>query len=185
MRYYPIEYDCKLEEEGLYEIRYSKKLLLVIAYTGKRSKPNFHERYGSIDKMMDRINLYAKRQKEIKQEKIDKRNAKKNMKHTLKVGDVLSTSWGYDQTNVDMYQIVEMKTAKTAVLREIAQERVEGSDGMMSCQMIPVKDDFIGEPFTKRILVNGWCKEGYVSIKSFITATLLKKGESCYCSWYG
>lgn len=39
---------------------------------------------------------------------------------TVKVGDVFSRSWGYDQTNVDFYEIVEVsKTGKTAKARQL------------------------------------------------------------------
>ncbi len=38
---------------------------------------------------------------------------------TVKVGDIFVRSWGYDQTNVDFYEIVEVsKTGKTAKARK-------------------------------------------------------------------
>lgn len=48
----------------------------------------------------------------------------------LKVGDILYTSWGYDQTNVDFYQVVTM-TAKSAKIRQVAEtvdSSTRGSD---------------------------------------------------------
>lgn len=38
---------------------------------------------------------------------------------TVQVGDVFARSWGYDQTNVDFYEIVEVsRTGKTAKARK-------------------------------------------------------------------
>ncbi len=40
-----------------------------------------------------------------------------------KVGDIFATSWGYDQTNVEFYEIVKVsKTGKSVTAHEIEQE---------------------------------------------------------------
>jgi hypothetical protein len=41
-----------------------------------------------------------------------------NELENIKAGDILSCSWGYDQTNVDFYQVIKT-TAKTATVQEI------------------------------------------------------------------
>lgn len=45
------------------------------------------------------------------------------------VGDIFFDVWGYDQTNVDFYQVVALKGKHTAVLREIGS-RDEYEPGM-------------------------------------------------------
>ena len=61
------------------------------------------------------------------------RRAKRYQPHTLVVGDVLVSSWGYDQTNVDFYEVrrcvgkteVEVAKAPSVVVSEsVGAERV-------------------------------------------------------------
>lgn len=56
-----------------------------------------------------------------------------------KIGDILSSSWGYDQTNRDYYQVVRITPAKIA-LRKIKTEVVAYGEG--SDEVRPVKDAF-------------------------------------------
>ena len=43
----------------------------------------------------------------------------------MKVGDIFYTSWGYDQTNIDFAQIVEISpSGKTVKCRMMSKERV-------------------------------------------------------------
>lgn len=60
-------------------------------------------------------------------------------KHSPKIGDILSSSWGYDQTNRDYYQVVRVTPAKVA-LRKIKTEVVVYGDS--SDEVRPVKDAF-------------------------------------------
>ena len=60
-------------------------------------------------------------------------------KERLAVGEILSTCWGYEQTNCDFFQIVKM-TDKSIWLREIESE--SKSCNYMSYEVKPVKDKF-------------------------------------------
>lgn len=60
-------------------------------------------------------------------------------------GAIFCNSWGYDQTNVDYYQVVK-RTNATVWLRPIGQEMVEGSEQSLSEHVRPVKDAFLSEP---------------------------------------
>lgn len=68
--------------------------------------------------------------------------------HTLQVGDVLNTCWGYEQTNVEFFQVVAVSGAM-ATLREIAASYTE--TGFMSGQKTPHAGKFIGEPIRRRV----------------------------------
>jgi hypothetical protein len=60
--------------------------------------------------------------------------------HVPKVGDVYATSWGYDQTNVEFYQITKVSpSGKTVSAQEIGQE-IRGTDG----EPIDVESRFYG-----------------------------------------
>lgn len=60
-------------------------------------------------------------------------------KERLAVGEILSTCWGYEQTNCDFFQIVKM-TDKSIWLREIESESKPCN--YMSYEVKPVKDKF-------------------------------------------
>ena len=52
----------------------------------------------------------------VKEAKPVKRN------HSVKVGDVFYTSWGYEQTNVNFFQVIELRGASSALVREVYLE---------------------------------------------------------------
>jgi hypothetical protein len=77
---------------------------------------------------------------------------RKAFKNPHQVGDILSTCWGYDQTNREFYQVVEVSGLMVTV-REIAQERIE--TGFDQGRAVPVLDKFIGEPLRRRATEGG------------------------------
>ena len=60
-------------------------------------------------------------------------------KERLAVGEILSSSWGYEQTNWDFYQIVKVSD-KSIWLREIESESKPCS--YMSYEVKPIKNNF-------------------------------------------
>lgn len=66
--------------------------------------------------------------------------------HSFVVGDILNTCWGYDQTNREFFEVVEVK-GKWLILREIAQERV--GDGFCSGKCVPLPGQYVGEPIRR------------------------------------
>jgi hypothetical protein len=59
----------------------------------------------------------------------------------VKVGDIFVNSWGYDQTNIDYYQVID-KTKKGIKIRPISSEVKE--DGFMQGKSTPKVNDFVG-----------------------------------------
>jgi hypothetical protein len=66
----------------------------------------------------------------------------------LEVGEILVYSWGYEQTNIEFYQIIST-TAKTIVMCEIKSQVTEDKKYMTADEM-PLKDAFIGKPMRKK-----------------------------------
>lgn len=68
-----------------------------------------------------------------------------------KVGDILSSDWGYEQTRYTFYQVVGV-TAKSVKLRKIAKVYVTRSGGGYATVM-PVPGNFVDDdkPMTKRV----------------------------------
>lgn len=86
--------------------------------------------------------------------------------HPLIVGDVLESSWGYEQTNVDFYQVIRA-TPKTVVLRPISAHRELG-ETFGHYSVVPNIDQFIGDASRYKVRMMG--EEPYVMIKSFAIA---------------
>lgn len=92
-----------------------------------------------------------------------KAEARKNMVNPFKVGDVLYNSWGYDQTNIDFFQVVEVGP-KSVKIREIGQiASYPPGYSSMSEFVAPDVDNFVGEAKTKTLQVSS---DGRVYISS-------------------
>ncbi len=76
--------------------------------------------------------------------------ARKNFNNPYVIGQILYNSWGYDQTNVDFYQVTKTE-GKTVFVCKVAQHATESEN--MSGKTMPVKDSFIGEEIKKVIQV--------------------------------
>ena len=144
-------------------------------------KIEFNYRFGTVERMFEYCANYLKSLAEAeayKAERKAKRAAERAAaKENVKEGDIFVASWGWEQTNVDAYQVVAKKGA-TVTLREIALKSVEGSEGFMSDLVVPVKDAFIGEEFKKRITGRS------IKISDCQTAFPMGDRENFYRSWY-
>ncbi|ANG86368.1 hypothetical protein [Microbacterium aurantiacum] len=67
----------------------------------------------------------------------------------LTVGAILVSRWGYDQTNVDYYEVVSA-TPKTVTLRAI-RSRVTGDAGFTAEHVAPVPGEYTGEAFRRKV----------------------------------
>lgn len=64
-------------------------------------------------------------------------------KHNIVVGALFVMSWGYDQTNINIFQVTRISD-KGIFIREIEVVTVPGSDGGFMCDKVQaVKNDFI------------------------------------------
>lgn len=72
------------------------------------------------------------------------------------VGDVLYASWGYDQTNIDFYQVVRI--SKASVWLQSMNQKVK-QVGFMSEEVVP-NEAVKGKPMVCR-WNNGYAKVGY------------------------
>jgi len=99
--------------------------------------------------------------KYYKNQILERRQKIKNMKNPYKKGDILYSSWGYDQTNVNFFQVIKTKP-KSVVLRSISGDYTE--TGFMSGQTKPKKNVFVRDfrfgdsPFLKKVGLSGTVK---------------------------
>ena len=169
---------------------------LIIAYCVRMKskarfpKALFNYRFKSPERMAEYCSEWIERvEKNINsnnERKAIKKEAQKNMNHNYVEGSIIYNSWGYDQTNIDFYQVVESKE-KSVILREIASSTVAGSEGFMSASVKPIKDYFVGEPILKRINIsvsyNGDISY-YIKAKHGCFCEYANAESGVYSSWY-
>jgi hypothetical protein len=132
-----------------------------IAFAGTAGKPAHHYRYRELPGGAGRPAPLARAIEACQQflagrrshaERVGQRRTERTAyQTTLEPGTVLMSMWGYDQTNIDYYQVVEVSASrKTVKIRPIAQRSVDGEQYMTgSCW--PLADHFTGPAMVKRI----------------------------------
>lgn len=174
-----IQIYAKLQKNNIYHI---------MAYTDKsKVNPYFNYLVRVVDKDRTIDKLKNDAIKKIENKKIEKMKKEKIAKETyknVKIGDVLVSSWGYEQTNVNFYQVVDVK-GNFVILRGIAKSFIE-KHRYDAGQVIPSLNVFISEPFKKKIIPPYRISNNrnyYVKISSFETAHLTDPSKSHYISW--
>jgi hypothetical protein len=69
--------------------------------------------------------------------------------HAFKVGDVLESCWGYDQTNIDYYEVTRLIGLQMIEYRKIAAEIEE--TGWQSGKCVPNIGEYVSEPKRARV----------------------------------
>ena len=116
----------------------------VAAFNSRSKKPIFHFLYQTEDDCIEVIKDFFLNERNLKADRQLRRLERFNYVNELVVGDILYTSWGYDQTNVDYYQVTRVIKKKIAV-RPIRSDYFQLT--YMSGESIPVPNQFIGEEF--------------------------------------
>jgi hypothetical protein len=88
-----------------------------------------------------------------------------------RVGEVVNTCWGYDQTNREFYEVIEVK-GKHVIIREIAVATKSAGYGTTE-NIVPLVGQYIGEPL-RRLAQQHGIKTGK---HSFTFATRSKFSE--------
>lgn len=149
-----------------------------IAYAGKATKPAWHYRYSNAERAHAKAQEFLDGVAQRHAAKVEQKAQRKAFKTSLKVGEILSYSWGYDQTNVSFYEVVAVSaTGKTVTVRKIGQDSVAESAGYMSEYRVPVPGNYIDEPMRKPV------RDGDRVPMKFGSASKWN-GEPEYCSWY-
>lgn len=154
-----------------------------MAFIGNARKPSWRYYFASTKQREERIARAIADAKLIQQRKAERKAenaAYRSQPCTLKVGDILYSSWGYDQTNIDFYQVTALIGEQMVELRQIAAEMLPHEPGYsdMSGKVIAKPGVFKGEAFKKRVSGGNTVKiESYASAWPW-------DGKPKYCSWY-
>lgn len=105
----------------------------------------------------------------------EKAKAREEFVNPYKVGDILYSSWGYEQTNREFYQVVAVGN-RSLKLREIGYNVVR-STSWCSEDIAPAKDKFVSDEIHRvNIVVVVWSGKAGHTIKSPIYGNLYKYG---------
>lgn len=137
------------------------------AFTGKRRKPDMNYTYRTVEARDEAVKRFFEGRKatlEFKKEQREKRKAKGR---GLDVGDVLVAVWGYEQTNIDYYQVTGLIGKTMVEVRKIHGKQVDDPDAhWMTGKCTPD----VGNFDTRKEPMRRVAKDGAVKIDDVRTA---------------
>lgn len=152
-----------------------------MAFFGNQRKPFFRYYYNSVEKRNEKLTAFFEMITANKERKTEAR-ASRSAPHSVKVGDMFYTSWGYEQTQVEFYQVVELVGKATVVIQELSAFTEKGNKGYDSDRVYAKKGSFASDK-TIRKRVNMGSGSPSLKICDVITAWDWD-GQSKHRSWY-
>ena len=150
-----------------------------------KEKQIFGFRFLNEDRRLEYINedyLNRVKNQEAKEKyKSDKKIKNKSDLLNVKVGDIFKDSWGYEQTNVDYFQVVAKPSSSFIVVKKINYELIDETVSNMSAYVKPLINSFKNDEELKFKLNGASFKSS-----SFSWANNVEKieYEKAYTSWY-
>lgn len=154
----------------------------VIIFEGNREKPRVWSYFSTEIARKQYVERYIETVRTNLRLKNEKKEYRKNFINPLKPGDILYTNWGYDQTNVEFYQVIKT-TGRKVQLRELRQ--IKTDRGFMSGNTRPAKDSFFSKEILNRMVMPSKGTSGgfYVKINDSVTAWLWDGKTKSYSSY--
>lgn len=146
-----------------YDLRNGPRVYGVVAFQGRATKPVFKDAYWNEAARERRITEFWESVTARDAYKEEQKESRKKP-HTLKVGDIVYHSWGWEQTNIEFYEVMAV-TDHTVTLEEIGSKTVS-SEGLSSMASYVVADasSRTGKITKHRvrgdnsiIMKHGWC----------------------------
>lgn len=199
-RYIPRGYELKYETSDVHiyygdnsevakELNFKEVQYYAIAFKAKGKNSIAHIRFRDEDRRdqwsNELIGRYLKRARDMQA-----RRSQRNRPHNVKIGDIFYSSWGYDQTNINFYQVVKT-TERTVTVQEIAGAKEY--EGDMHGNKTAIKDSFIintelGKRYPEQFqpmqkTVNMDSDRPYIKINSFEYAWLDDGRSHGFSEW--
>lgn len=116
-----------------------------VVFSGKRSKPGWRCRFGSLEARELAVSRFFAAVQAAEEAKAS-RAAAQAAKPMPEVGLILSSSWGYEQTNVDFYRV---EAVRGRMVELVKLEAIEVEHGDMRGKVVP-SDQPKGERLWRR-----------------------------------
>jgi hypothetical protein len=95
----------------------------------------------------------------------------------LEVGSILCGSWGYDQTNVEFFEVISLSASrKTCSIRELRHD--ERGTAFMAGKVFPLPGEYIGPVLERKLVQND-------TVRLDVCTLTLWDGREMYASHYG
>jgi hypothetical protein len=122
---------------------------VAMGFYGRQAKPAFHRSYRTPEARSKDVAAWFDSVARRDTMMADRRAARKAFRHDVKLGDVFNTCWGYDQTNIDYYQVTKLVGDTMVEVRQIGCESVETA--WLQGQSVPVPNSFVGDAVRCRV----------------------------------
>ena len=147
-------------------------------FYGKQSKPIWRFYFNTDAARSERIEGAFRDRRLVQDAKKARKSEEKSWRHGFEPGDIFKSEWGYDQTNVDYFEVISTTEKMLTVCK------IEGAssqeEGFMTARCVPAPGQFKGEPFKvlaqKNYDGNG-PKDGHFKVASYATARYLRPTE--------
>jgi hypothetical protein len=136
------------------------------AFGGKRAKYDWYYSFRTVEARDKHIAEWISGQQATKAYKAESKAKRDAAPRGLEIGDILYSSWGYDQTNIDYYQVTALIGEHMVEIREIGSQSED--TGWLQGKCVPAPNQFVGKPMRKI------AKNGYVRIASYSSASKIE-----------
>ena len=155
--------------------------LYAVSFWGKAAKPNWHYRFQNEERRAAKIAEFWQSIEARATFKADQKTKGKEravaLAGQLAPGTVLHGSWGYDQTNAEIFEVVERR-GMAVWIRPLCCESVPGSAGFMSESIRPTPGKYAGPAIKRLIGAYG------VKLHAHCSLTPTSPTTAHYSSWY-
>jgi len=189
---------AEVTASGLKVLRGEHPFVTVKVWMPKATKPAAFYKFRSVEQReqwLERyVSNYAANQAARAEYRAEKKAKASENAQSVDVGTIFVHSWGYDQTNIDYYQVVK-KSGQMVEVAAIAAEEVEGSQGFMCATVKPLPGAFLSKSYRMQDAHGNYRKtlrkrlqftergDPYLSFE-YGWCGVNKPGESRYSSWY-
>lgn len=132
------------------------EVFYAIAFAGKANKPLWHHWYRNEAQRQRAIDDTIESRLKTLEFKNKRKQDRLDYRHDYKEGDILYASWGYDQTNIDFYQVTKVLSPTMIEIREIEEKLDHAERGVD--YMVAVPNRFTGPPMRKKVSPGGSVK---------------------------
>jgi hypothetical protein len=126
-----------------------------VGFYGKQTSPAFNYSFKTFEAAEKELNTLADQRLRFFEQKRKQMQERKDYAHDYVAGDILYSSWGYDQTNVDFYEVTGV-LGKQITLRAVGSKVVRSSPGIEYVVAQPGR--FTGPPMKKLVQQGGVVK---------------------------
>lgn len=122
-----------------------------MVFRGRAQKPTWHHLFSTEVAREKAVAEFFQRCRRMAASKAERRTAI-NKPHGLEVGHVFVASWGYEQTNIDFYQVTGIVGRCMVEVRKIAQaDASNGREPWATGKAMPALDAFTGPVLRRRV----------------------------------